>query len=69
MNQAMPPISIPLANNEQLNFDFMAVYQQTFEGGKWANFVNYSALPVRFETYRDDDKTAILDLMRTQKGD
>jgi hypothetical protein len=69
VNQAMPPILLPLDEDEHLNFDFTPAYQQTFEGGKWATFIRYAVPPVRFETYRTDDQTAIWDVMQIQKGD
>lgn len=63
VNEIIPVLPIPLLGEESIIFDYNRVYQHTFEAGRWANFVDYTQLPVRFETYRADDQTRIREFM------
>jgi hypothetical protein len=62
--EPLPVIPVPLAENQQLAFDLNPVYQHTFTTGRWHQFIEYSMLPVRFETYRDDDQARIQTVMQ-----
>lgn len=52
---------IPLAGDETLVFDFDRVYQHTFYSRRYANLLelDYTQPPVRFDTYRQDDRERI----------
>lgn len=58
-----PIVEIPLAGSETLTFDFGAVYQHTFERGRWGKMLDYAALPERFETYSTEDRERIQAVM------
>lgn len=59
-----PVVEIPLAESETLPFDFGAVYQHTFERGRWGKMLDYTALPERFETYSPEDQERIQAVMQ-----
>lgn len=59
-----PVIEIPLAESETLTFDFGAVYNHTFERGRWGKMLDYTALPERFETYSPEDRERIQAVMQ-----
>lgn len=59
VDMPFPKISIPLSDEESLDFDFGAVYHHTFNGGRWGGMINYAELPVRFETYSLADQARI----------
>jgi len=45
---------LPLMDDEKLLFDLNAVYQHTFERGRWSHHVDYAQRPVRWETYHSE---------------
>ncbi len=59
VDEKIAPFLLPLAEDDALIFDLTPVYQHTFENGRWANLVDYSVLPARFETYSLADQTRI----------
>jgi hypothetical protein len=59
-----PPVDIPLAGSDTLPFDFGAVYQYTFERGRWGMYADYSLPPARFETYSASDQKRIQVVMQ-----
>jgi len=56
VDMALPAVPIPLLNDEQLVFDFDAVYQYTFMARRFHNLIDYSREPVRFGSYRREDQ-------------
>jgi hypothetical protein len=58
-----PIIDIPLLGDDVLTFDFGAVYQFTFERGKWGTFIDYASPPPRFGTYSPADQARIRAVM------
>jgi hypothetical protein len=60
----IPVVEIPLAGSETLTFDFGAVYQHTFERGRWGKMLDYATLPERFETYSPEDRERIQVVMQ-----
>jgi hypothetical protein len=64
VDQPLPKVRIPLADNEALIFDFDAVYQNTFTARRSHFLVkSYDHVPVRFETYSADDQARIHQVM------
>lgn len=52
-------VTIPLAGEATLDFDFGAVYHHTFERGRWGVYIDYEQLLLRFETYNATDQARI----------
>lgn len=52
-------VTIPLADEEVLDFDFGAVYHHTFVMRRWGVYIDYEQLPLRFETYSPADQERI----------
>jgi hypothetical protein len=52
-------VTIPLAGEETLDFDFGAVYHHTFARGRWGVYLDYDQLPLRFESYSPADQERI----------
>ena len=67
VDQAFPPITIPLADEETIEFDFGAVYQQTFTRGRWGQQIDYTVPPVRLATYSPADQQRIAAVMERVK--
>jgi hypothetical protein len=59
VDQSFPIVTIPLAGDDTLNFDFGAVYRHTFARGRWGYSLNYAAPPPRFDTYHPLDRARI----------
>jgi hypothetical protein len=59
VDQPIPTITIPLAGDEAIKFNFDAVYQHTFQTGRWGNQVDYEREPDRIETYGQADQARI----------
>jgi hypothetical protein len=60
VDDPIPTVDVPLARDEALTFDFGAPYRQTFESlSYFRNRVDYERLPVRFETYSEEDQGRI----------
>lgn len=67
VDTAFPEIVIPLAGEETLKFDFGAVYQHTYQRGRWGTYgdgVDYDQLPVRFHTYSPADQARVQSRMK-----
>ncbi len=56
----LPTVNIPLNAGDVLAFDFDAPYQKMFAETFYGDEVDYSQLPVRFETYCEADQLRIL---------
>lgn len=66
VDEPIPPISIPLVANEKLRFDFGAAYNRTYQAIRFARIaVDYSQLPVNFESYMSIDQAQIERRMQT----
>ncbi len=61
-------VIIPLADEDNLEFDFNAVYQQMFWAGNWTKHVDYHELPLRFDTYSPQDQERIRAVMERAKN-
>lgn len=59
VDQAIPPIVIPLSGADTLEFDFGVPYRKTFEEGFLGDDVNYAEFPVQFDHYHPTDQTRI----------
>lgn len=69
VNQALPSeLAIPLAGEDNLIFDFEAVYQHTFRIGRWGIHIDYDELPRNFESYSEDDQETIKEIMAVVEG-
>ncbi len=60
-------VTIPLAENESIPFDFEAVYQHTFSSGRWGIHIDYEELPRNFESYSTADRERIRQVMERAK--
>lgn len=57
----IPPMTIPLAGDDSLVFDFGAAYNKTYtEMGYGLEQVDYAALPAQFDAYTAHDQTRVL---------
>jgi hypothetical protein len=63
VDQPFPPVTIPLAGDDTLEFDFSAAYRHTFLVGKWGENIDYSRPPARLETYSPADQQRITAVM------
>lgn len=64
VDQPLPTqVLIPLSGSDALVFDFDAVYQHTFEIGRWGAHIDYRDQPRRFESYSEPDREAIRQVM------
>jgi hypothetical protein len=66
VGMACPRVSLPLAGDEQISFDFDEVYQRLYVRGRWGSWnqkVDYEQLPARFETYSSADQGRIRERM------
>lgn len=69
VNQALPQhIELPLASADNLVFDFDAVYQHSFETGRWGAQIDYRNAPRYFESYSQADQIRIQQVMASIKG-
>jgi hypothetical protein len=59
VDDAIPSLPIPLLGEDLVVVDFNAVYQHTFEGGRWGEDVDYAVEPLRMDTCREDDQAKI----------
>lgn len=64
-SDAIPIITIPLARDEKVGFDFGDPYRKTFSADARAYLVDYEQLPEEFATYNKRDQGYIRALMRT----
>lgn len=56
---AIPEMNIPLNDGDVLKFNFGIPYQKTFEEAFYGAEIDYSELPVNFETYSPVDQERI----------
>ncbi len=64
VDQALPPVEVPLAGDDKVMLDLNSVYDRTFEGLRaFSNRVDYAALPVNVESYHPDDQARIRAVM------
>jgi hypothetical protein len=64
VDEPMPSLPIPLLGEDSVLIDFNAIYQRTFDGGRWGEDVDYATEPLRMETYREDDQAKIRGKMK-----
>lgn len=69
IGQPIPAFPLPLAGEERVMFDLNAVYRNTFQTGRWHIFLDYAAVPERFEMYHADDQARIRQVMESLKTD
>lgn len=60
-------LTIPLAGEDSLAFDFDAVYQFTFKTGRWGLHLDYDELPRNFENYSALNQARIKAVMERAK--
>ena len=60
VDEPVPTIPMTLSAADVVNFRFDLAYQVTFEETLYGDGVDYSRLPVRFETYNERDQARIL---------
>jgi hypothetical protein len=64
VDQQLPTqAEIPLAEDDSITFDFEAVYQHTFNIGRWGLHIDYEELPRNFESYSPADQQRIRQVM------
>jgi hypothetical protein len=63
VDEPLPTMTIPLSADDKLSFDFGKPYRKTFEEMFYGNKVDYSQLPLNFESYNDDDQARIVSRM------
>ncbi len=63
VDAAMPTVTIPLVEEDELGFNFGDPYQAGYERGPWHKLVDYSQQPVRIETYHEQDQNRIKAVM------
>lgn len=70
IQQEIPTLAIPLEGEKQLVFNFDAVYQHTFEKGRWGELpsIDYMQEPLRMHTYSQRDQTLILEFLHSLRG-
>jgi hypothetical protein len=62
VDMALPRILLRLSEQESVAFDLNAVYQRTFQSGRWADLLDYGNPPLRFERYNRQDQARIQDI-------
>ncbi len=60
-------VLIPLADDDDLLFDFNTVYHYTFETGRWGIHIDYELPPRALETYSVSDQKRIARVMEQAK--
>lgn len=65
VNQAIPAIEVPLADEARISLEFDPAYQTAFNTGPWEYILDYGQLPSRFETYSPADQQRIRVLMQS----
>jgi Protein of unknown function (DUF4058) len=66
VGRAIPRLILPLDDNNTIEFDFDAPYQHSYERGRWGQLIQMDQPPVRFETYNESDKQAIVKQINAQ---
>ncbi len=59
----IPTITIPLSGEDKLIFDFGVPYKKTFEEMFYGGKLDYSQLPLKYETYSEIDQQRIVSRM------
>ncbi|MCU0482441.1 MAG: hypothetical protein MUE54_14695 [Anaerolineae bacterium] len=62
-------VTIPLAQNDSLLFDFEDAYRQTFIGMRCGHHIDYEELPPLFDTYSPRDQARIKAVMERAKNE
>jgi Protein of unknown function (DUF4058) len=62
-------VVLPLADQESIPFDFDAVYQYTFEVGRWGVHIDYEEPPKNFASYSPPDQERIKQVMERAKSE
>jgi len=62
-------VILPLADQDSILFDFDAVYQYTFEVGRWGVHIDYEELPKNFASYSLADQERINKVIERAKSD
>jgi hypothetical protein len=65
VDDVIPTVAIPLSANDSLKFDFGQPYNATFEGLSYGAELDYTQLPILFETYSPADRVRIQQRMAT----
>lgn len=65
VNDALPAIHIPLAENDVFPVQFEKIYQLTYEIGRWGDDVDYEGLPKRLQKYSEADQQRIKEQRET----
>ncbi|MBC7812718.1 MAG: DUF4058 family protein [Burkholderiales bacterium] len=68
VDSLLPTLALPLAGEESLDFDFNAVYQYTYQSGRWGFYVDYRETPLRLHTYNLADQARIQQRMAAVAG-
>jgi hypothetical protein len=65
VNQPVPLVRVPLANDDVIDVDFGKAYNETYQFNPvfGEDLVDYADLPPRFDTYTPDDQARIRDVM------
>ena len=63
VDEPLPIVKLPLADDDTLDFDFNAVYQFTYQRTRRSKGVDYRQPPLRMETYSPADQARILQRM------
>ncbi|MFZ4814247.1 MAG: DUF4058 family protein [Phototrophicaceae bacterium] len=63
VGQPIPTLSLPLANDERIDFDFGLAYRKTFEEGLLGYSLDYEQLPLGYVHYSTADQAAIQAVM------
>lgn len=59
VDSPIPAVTIPLLDDDVIDFDFNVPYQKTFEEMLFGNEVDYGQFPLNFDRYNEADKTRI----------
>jgi hypothetical protein len=59
VDEPLPCLIIPLNGGDFLDFDFDVPYQQNFKSSFYGDTIDYSTLPLKFNSYRPADQARI----------
>lgn len=68
VGEAFPKFEFPLFDETIMNLEIGSVYNRTFTAGRWSYFLDYTAVPERFDTYSAADQARIVDIMKKIGG-
>jgi hypothetical protein len=64
VDDPIPVVAIPLANEDVITLDFGAIYRRTYSSiGAYSYRVDYEQMPIHFEAYSPDDQARIRAVM------